>query len=138
MKATLVLAASALLLTACGGSTDSDPTHAAVTAYLKKSMNDPDSYASARWGKYVRWTRQDSAGAAAGKLEAAYDKSVGVLSDEQRDRISHSAVVLGNVTDTTRVGAYLTHVYHAKNKLGAVVLDSAQFVVYKDGRVQQL
>jgi hypothetical protein len=117
---------------------DSDPTHAAVTAYLQKNLNDPASYEVARWGKYVRWTRQDSAGAAAERLEAEYDKSVGVLSDEQRAKISHSAILLGNVTDTTRIGTYLTHAYRAKNKLGATVLDSAQFVVYKNGQVQQL
>ena len=50
MKAYLLLVASALLLTVCGGPTDSDAAHAAVTAYLRKNMNDPGSYEAARWG----------------------------------------------------------------------------------------
>jgi hypothetical protein len=129
---------TALLLTSACTHSTSDLTHAAVTDHLKKNLNDPASYEAARWGKPVRFTRQDSAGIVSERLEAEYDKSVNILSDEQRAKISHSAIVLGNITDTTRVGTYLTHAYRAKNKLGALVLDSAQFVVYQNGKVQQL
>jgi hypothetical protein len=40
-----------------------------------------------------------------------------------------------SITDTTRIGTQLTHTYRAKNKLGALVLDSTPFVVYKNGQV---
>ena len=36
------------------------------------------------------------------------------------------------------MGALPAHAYRTKNKLGALQLDSAQFVVYKNGRVQQI
>jgi hypothetical protein len=40
------------------------------------------------------------------------------------------------VTDTTRIGYLLTHAFRAKNKLGAVVLDSARFEVQANGQVR--
>ena len=166
MKATLLLAASALLLTACGGPTDSDPAHAAVTAYLKKNMNDPASYASARWGRPTVYRQRQADSAAAAEKQKVWRtlaNHAGTAIDslheiklfptsEALQKTSYSAQVaaaradsllpiitkLAASTDTARLGTVLTHAYRGKNKLGAVVLDSAQFVVYKNGRVQQL
>lgn len=166
MKATLLLVASALLLTACGGPTDSDPTHAAVTTYLKKNMNDPASYTVARWGRpAVYRQRQADSLAAVGEQRkwqplAAHAKSaidslhqvklfpdveslrkasrLGMAAARAADSLQLIIDKLLASKDTARLGTLLTHAYRGKNKLGAVVLDSAQFVVYKDGRVQQL
>jgi hypothetical protein len=32
-----------------------DPTQTAVTAYLKKTLDDPATYQPARWGKELAW-----------------------------------------------------------------------------------
>ncbi|AMJ67883.1 hypothetical protein [Hymenobacter sp. PAMC 26628] len=53
-----------------------------------------------------------------------------------------SLLVIANsfigVKDSARLGTQLVHAYRAQNKAGALVLDSATFVVYPGGRVEQL
>ncbi|WP_158022846.1 hypothetical protein [Hymenobacter coccineus] len=53
-----------------------------------------------------------------------------------------SLLVIANsfigVKDSTRLGTQLVHAYRAKNQAGALALDSATFVVYPGGRVEQL
>ena len=53
-----------------------------------------------------------------------------------------SLLVIANsfigVKDSVRLGTQLVHAYRAKNKAGALALDSATFVVYPGGRVEQL
>lgn len=53
-----------------------------------------------------------------------------------------SLLVIANsfigVKDSARIGTQLVHAYRAKNKAGALALDSATFVVYPGGRVEQL
>lgn len=111
---------------------DADPRHAAVTAYTKQHANDPASYESARWGKPLPFTRRDSVKAILAPILArpGYAASQGGFVDKM--------IASPAFTDTARVGTLLTHAYRAKNKLGATVLDSAQFVVYAGGQVQQL
>lgn len=124
-------------LAACSP-TDSNTTHAAVTAYLRQHANEPASYEAVRWGGGTAFTRRDSAAAAAEVLSREYDRTAGDGRTEKRTQLIHTAIRLEAVTDTARVGTHLTHAYRGKNKLGATVLDSAQFVVYKNGQVQAL
>lgn len=53
-----------------------------------------------------------------------------------------SLLVIANsfigVKDSARLGTQLVHAYRAKNKAGTLALDSATFVVYPGGRVEQL
>ncbi|NML67722.1 hypothetical protein HHL22_21180 [Hymenobacter sp. RP-2-7] len=58
------------------------------------------------------------------------------------NKYNDSLLVIANrysgVRDSTRLGTELAHVYRIKNKTGALVTDSATFVVYKGGKVEQL
>lgn len=112
-------------LASCGAS-DADPTHAAVSDYLKKNMDDPSSYEPVRFAKAERFTRSDSAYAAAAKL---------IKSNIRQERELGYALTERDGKDTTRLGMRVVHAFRGKNKLGATVLDSAQFIVYKDGKV---
>jgi outer membrane lipoprotein-sorting protein len=51
------------------------------------------------------------------------------------DIASKKAPILNNSTDTTRLGSFVVHTYRAKNKSAALVLDSAGFIVLKNGKV---
>lgn len=126
-----------LSLAACSPN-DSDPTHAAVTAYLQQHANDPAIYEAVRWGLPTAFTRRDSAAAAAEALSSQYDRTAAEGGTPQRAGLLNTAIRLEAITDTTRVGTRLTHAFRGRNKLGATVLDSAQFVVYRTGQVQAL
>jgi hypothetical protein len=132
-----------------------DPAHAAVTAYLKQTLDDPASYQPAHWSKPTLWQQrdvdalmaQDVAEKANISLTYArkamrYTTPTGKkLFDEnaaQAKHFQHLEDSLLHTTDTTRLGQVLTHTYRAKNKMGALQLDSAQFIVYKNGKVQKL
>jgi hypothetical protein len=132
-----------------------DPVQAAVTAYLKKTLDDPASYQSAEWGKPTPWQQKDAdalaAQDAAEKAKITYasaKKMVGHLTPTSRRLFNESAAdakhfqqledSLLHTTDTTRLGQVITHTYRAKNKMGALQLDSAQFIVYKNGTVKPL
>ena len=132
-----------------------DPTHSAITSYLKKNLDDPASYQPARWGTAKDWLQQDAdriaAKAAGERAELAFTyakKAMGSttpfgrkLFDENAAEAKHYQRTQDSLlrsVDTTRLGQVLTHAYRAKNKMGATVLDSAQFVVYKNGQVKTL
>jgi hypothetical protein len=66
-------------------------------------------------------------------IEAAYGKA-----NKYNDSLLIIANAFSGVTDTTRLGTELVHQYRFKNKAGAIVLDSATFVVYSTGKVEQL
>jgi hypothetical protein len=125
--------AAILLLSACSTAPTATPEQAAIAAYIKANTNDPASYEAVGWGKPIVFTRKDSATALANKLHTAYTASTG--NSEERAKLINDAIKLSAITDTTRIGTQLTHTYRAKNKLGALVLDSTQFVVYEDGQV---
>ncbi|TVT37836.1 hypothetical protein FNT36_21990 [Hymenobacter setariae] len=40
--------------------------------------------------------------------------------------------------DTTRLGTQIAHIYRTKAKSGVMVLDSATFLVYRTGKVEQM
>ena len=115
------------LLAAAGCSAaDSDPVHTAVSQYLKTHANDPASYEAVRWSGAVGYTRRDSLKAVLEPImKTDYAASQGGFVDK--------VLASPEFKDTTRVGTLLTHAYRGKNKLGATVLDSAQFVVYTNG-----
>lgn len=60
----------------------------------------------------------------------------------KRNKYNDSLLVIANgftgVQDTARLGTEIAHTYRVKNRAGSVVLDSATFVVYPGGRVEQL
>lgn len=163
---------SALLLVglvSCHGQEDSDPAHAAVTAYLKKNLDDPSSYQSANWGKQKPFTQQDVDIERAADYLSAHQKQrqtgntasqhyidMADLSSTPEDGLAQlakakrvlavfthrgdSIMALYNKakasTDTTRLGTVLTHAYRAKNKSGALELDSATFTILRTGKVE--
>jgi hypothetical protein len=110
---------------------DRNPIHVAIVAYLTESQNDPASYESVGWGSDGYYTRRDSASVAARKLRAEYAKTGSASLIKQ-------ALALQTITDTTPVGTCLDHTYRAKNTLGVTVLNSAEFVVYNNGKVVKL
>lgn len=58
------------------------------------------------------------------------------------NKYNDSLLVIANsftgVNDSTRLGIEIAHTYRVKNRAGSVVLDSATFVVYPSGKVEQL
>lgn len=128
MKKALFLAF--ICLSACSQAPSLTPEQEAVAAYVKQNANDPASYAPVRWGKAVGYTRRDSARADA--AEAAEDAAKYGGGYQKRFDADMA------ITDTTRVGISLSHTYRVKNQFGATVLDSAEFAVYRNGKVVRL
>ncbi|QDA59039.1 hypothetical protein [Hymenobacter jejuensis] len=160
-------AIGALLLgVACSKPGPDDAAHDAVGRYVKTNLPDPESYEVVRFGRSTSFTRQDSAAHEATLLhdhlpyleaaearaleqykkagesnkassffetEKAYKKATEAKLQAQRDEKA-----LTMVRDTTRLGTLFMHTYKAKNKSGAAVVDSAQFLVYKNGAVETL
>jgi hypothetical protein len=152
------------LLLLAGCSTDSDPMHAAVSGYIKKNLGEPDSYTSVRWGKATSFQQRQADSLAAIALLPSYqaqatraqqgldslrDESVETGSDweksikyrmlvaaERADSLAAIGQRLKDSQDTTRIGVVQLHAFRAKNKMGAIVLDSAHFLVYENGRVK--
>lgn len=146
-----------------------DPTHAAVVAYLKKTLDDPASYQPAYWGKtkpfqqrsldidkaadlFEDYRHQHELGQAQsehfirmadmsttpkqGLAELDKAKRVIKLYAYRADSIKKISDKFAASTDTTRLGSVVSHTFRAKNKMGALVLDSAVFTVLKTGEVQ--
>jgi hypothetical protein len=161
-----LLAATLLLATGCTHA-DSDPTHEAITAYLKKSLNDPGSYQPAHWGQIVPLEQRevDAENAAVERLayknqldmakqtNENYLRLINLGADEKTlatskhrgevylhraDSISKLLARLEKSTDSTQLGKAVWHSFRAKNKTGALVLDSALFIVFKDGKITAL
>jgi hypothetical protein len=153
------------LLAACTSTLAENPTHKAISALLLKNMNDPTSYQPVRWGKPEAWTVSDSISAHAFLLKnLLHTNNLATIADStslqqysklpyaqkylvgqrvslpkhrhQRDSLRSALAHLPAATDTTRLGYYITHAFRAKNKLGALVLDSVEFYVDKAGRVK--
>jgi len=151
-----------LALASCsGGATEkpataapaADPTHTAVITFLKKNLDDPASYQPARWGKQRAWRKDDANAIDLDSIKARAtiffellktEKVAAVASQKQFDetvaslkQLQDSQDSLIHTVDTTRIGTVLTHAYRAKNKMGALQLDSAQFIVYTNGTVKR-
>lgn len=164
MKNLLLLFISPALFAACSSSSLSPPQQA-VSDYLKKSLDDPASYAPVRWGAARPWRQRQADSVLAQALyrqwkpnadhaqsfmdstsalyrlfgedtlaqrqamrsaQAAAERADKLLPDMQRLAKSKALAV---------VGVCFTHAFRAKNKMGALVLDSARFIVSKSGEV---
>jgi hypothetical protein len=159
----LLPAALLLSLAACSPPTpytveadapNADPTQTAVMAYLKKTLDDPASYQPAEWGKPKPWLQAEVNKASASKLNerikvlydiAKLEMRPSIASKKDFDkttaaikRLQDEQDSLRRAVDTTQLGSLLLHAYRAKNKMGALQLDSAQFIVYKNGKVEKL
>ncbi|TGE08755.1 hypothetical protein [Hymenobacter fodinae] len=135
----------------------------AVTSFLKKNANDPESYEPVRWSKPLVWTQEDenklqvpalldSSRRMKEKEALMYDLAKNAAErgfpdakkysaeweafSNKRIAVLKAAKELQEKKDTTAVGKILIHAFRAKNKMGALVLDSAQFVVFKNGQVK--
>jgi hypothetical protein len=154
------------LLLLAGCSTDSNPTHAAISGYIKKNLGEPDSYSAVRWGKIIAFRKQQADSLAAIALMPSYqaqatraqqgldslrdesvetgsawEKSINrrmLVAAERADSLAAIGQRLKDSQDTTRIGVMQLHAFRAKNKMGAIVLDSAHFLVYKNGRVKAI
>ena len=123
---------AAVVASACSSSPSTPPltpSQESVSTYLKKTLDDPASYAPVRWGQEDPITRADSVAFAVLAMTKSADRNVRNQAYALSDRSGK---------DNTTIGTTLVHVFRAKNKLGGVVLDSARFVVAKTGSVSVL
>ena len=143
------------------------PTQQAVAAYIKANSAAFAGYEPVRWGHPAAYTKMSEAaikGVVAMKnfddalvprnqALADYKASLARHDDAAKteaikgvygkaNKYNDSLLLIANsfigVKDTTRLGTEIVHTYRTKSKAGAVVLDSATFVVYPSGKVEQL
>jgi hypothetical protein len=135
--------------------TSVNPVHEAVSAFVVKNTDDPASYEPASWGTPNPWQQKDANKIAADKAmlfaeddfanakkragaHSAYGKKIFDESVASAKHYQNKADSLLHAADTTRLGLRISHSYRAKNKMGALQLDSAHFIVYKNGKVERL
>jgi hypothetical protein len=97
-----------LLLSACSLALPPPPEQLAIIKYLKQNTPNLANYEALRWSTPVAYTRSDS-------LARAH--------------------VVGQREDTTRLGTQLFHPYRHITETGAVVEDSAHFLLTRSGKV---
>lgn len=130
---TALISTLALVAASCSPSPEKsvgNPAQEAVSAYLRKTLDDPASYQPAHWGKEEPIRRVDSIHIAALPLLQSHNR-------QERDRGYALAESIGK-DSATQIGITLVHAFRAKNKMGGVVLDSARFIVTKAGKVALL
>lgn len=144
-----------------------DPVQQAVAAYIKANAADFVGYEPVRWGRPTVYTKLNEAaikGVVAmqvfddalvprNKALAEYKASLArhdapaktaaiMARYGKANKYNDSLLVIANsfigVKDTTRLGTEIMHTYRTKAQSGAAVLDSAAFVVYPSGKVEQL
>ncbi len=147
--------------------TPADSSQRAVVAFMHTNGTEFPGYEPVSWGKPAIYTRQSEAAIKGVVAMKAFDDALvprnQALANYKASLARHdppartkvieavygkankhndSLLVIANsfigVTDTTRLGTELVHRFRFKNKTGAVVLDSATFVVYPTGKVEQL
>lgn len=146
---------------------ETDPLHQAVAVYIQANAGAFPNYEPVRWGRPVPYTRMSEAAIKGVVAMQAFDDALtprnqalanykaAVARHEPLARVeaikarygkankhNDSLLVIANsfigVKDSTRLGTEIVHTYRAKNRSGAVALDSATFVVYRSGKVEQL
>lgn len=132
---------------------------------MRKTLDDPTSYQSVRWGKQEPFQQRE--------IDAENAEAEGLVFDQQlalakiqtesmarlneiegvsnavfsrpkkamrvylhrADSVKEVQARLAASTDTTQLGQSIRHTFRAKNKMGAMVLDSARFIVLKSGAI---
>lgn len=144
-----------------------DSVQQAVTTYIKANAAGFAGYEPVRWGRPTAYTKMseaaikgvvamqlfDNALVPRNKALDAYKASVARHDAPARteaikarygkaNKYNDSLLAIANsfigVKDTTRLGTEIMHTYRTKAKSGIMVLDSATFVVYSTGKVEQL
>lgn len=147
--------------------TPTDSLQRAIVAYMHTNSAEFPEYEPVSWGRPVAYTRSSEAAIKGVVAMKAFDDALvprnQALANYKASLARHdspartkaieavygkankhndSLLVIANsfigVADTTRLGTELVHRYHFKNKAGAQVLDSATFVIYPTGKVEQL
>lgn len=147
--------------------TPADSLQRAVVAFMHTNSAEFPSYEPVGWSQPAIYTRQSEAAIKGVVAMKAFDDALvprnQALANYKASLARHdpparnkaieavygkankhndSLLVIANsfigVTDTTRLGTELVHRFRFKNKTGALVLDSATFVVYPTGKVEQL
>ncbi|TGE08257.1 hypothetical protein [Hymenobacter fodinae] len=163
MKSLLTGLFLAFLATACSPSDPDAALHERISSTIKASAGDPESYQPARWSKATPWRQQDENGLRAkvlrdsiaklkphaelkyrqvqeatrlGMKEQPQWKAEWLQEEEAMIALGKQALALEQQKDTTRLGQQLVHAYREKNAAGALVLDSALFIVLKDNSVR--
>ena len=149
------------------GAQAAGPLQQAVTAYIKANEADFVGYEPVRWSSPAAYTKLkeaaikgvvamqvfDEALVPRNKALAEYKASLArhdapaktaaiMARYGKANKYNDSLLVIANsfigVKDTTRLGTEIVHIYRTKTQTGAAVLDSATFVVYPGGKVEQL
>lgn len=143
------------------------PEQQAVASYVKAHATAYPDYQPLSWGQPVAYTKAREAAIkgvlamqvfdnalvprnqALANYKAALARHAPAVEVEaikarygKANKYNDSLLVIANrylgIKDTARLGTELSHVYRAKNQAGALATDSATFVVYRGGRVEQL
>ncbi|MGI4734731.1 MAG: hypothetical protein ACRYG7_06075 [Janthinobacterium lividum] len=144
-----------------------DTTQQAITTYIKANSTTFTNYEPVSWGRPTPYTKMseaaikgvvamqifDNALVPRNKALAEYKASLArhdapaktaaiMARYGKANKYNDSLLLIANsfigVKDTTRLGTQVVHAYRAKNNAGAMALDSATFVVYPTGKVEQL
>ncbi len=153
--------------TAADETATADPLHQAVSDYIRDNAAAFPNYEPVRWGRPTAFTKMSEAAikgmgamqafddALMPRNQALADYKAAVARHEPPARVeaikaryskankhNDSLLVIANgfigIKDDTRLGTQIVHAYRAKNKSGAVALDSATFVLYPGGKVERL
>lgn len=145
----------------------SDSLRQAVAAYIRANAEAFPGYDAVHWGQPTAYTKASEAAIKGVVAMQAFDDALvprnQALAEYKTALAQHAApsrvetikarygkankyndslLAIANtfigVTDSTRLGTQLVHAYRTKSKTGAVILDSAAFVVYPSGKVEQL
>ena len=152
---------------AAPGQPAADSLQQAVTTYIKANATDFADYEPVRWGRPMAYTKLSEAAIKGVVAMQRFDDALvprnKALADYKASLARHDApakteaikarygkankyndslLVIANsfigVKDTTHLGTEIVHTYRAKAKSGVMMLDSATFVVYTTGKVEQL
>ena len=139
----------------------------AVTAYIKANEATFAGYEPVRWAQPTAYTKESEAAikgvvamknfddalvprnqalanykASLARHDAPAKTAAIMAKYGKANKYNDSLLLIANsfigVKDTTRLGTQIVHAYRTKNPQGQVVLDSATFVVYPTGKVEQL
>lgn len=147
--------------------TSTNPLHQAIAAYIQANATSFPDYKAVRWAPPIAYTRASEAAikgvvamrnfddALVPRNQALADYKASLAQHDALDKTeaikarygkankyNDSLLAIANsfigVKDTVRLGTEIVHTYRIKNKAGMMILDSAAFVVYPKGKVEQL